>query len=243
MYKKKTCMFTRATTYDIINRTYHGGAILFFYFYTFFLLFFIFYSLFFSLPLSLSLFFIINKLIYLKRWEDLRNTFGWTTIVEIRRKKIVVEKVANLDCCTRDEKRNCSLRDLETGRWYGCCLSNTVTRNGHRRGNIRKRGYSGCVAMPDRTPQPPANRELLLYVCSRALKLLERRLRYFWDADGAARLEIRAVFSSLDVPAISLSLFLPVSLKLIFIAIVRLWYSYASWIIASFFLFQWSWTE
>lgn len=40
-------MFTRATTYDIINRTYHGGAILFllfllfvFYFerFTFFLL-------------------------------------------------------------------------------------------------------------------------------------------------------------------------------------------------------------
>lgn len=100
-----------------------------------------------------------------------------------------------------------SLRGLETGRWYGCCLSNTVTRNGHRRGNIRKRGYSGCVAMPDRTPQPPANRELLLYACSRALKLLERRLRYFWDADSVPRgSKIRAVFSPLEnVPAISLS--------------------------------------
>ena len=36
---------------------------------------------------------------------------------------------------------------------------------------------------------------LLLSASSRASKLLERRLRYFWDADGAARLEIRAVFS------------------------------------------------
>ena len=81
-------------------------------------------------------------------------------------------------------------------RRYGCCLSSTVTRNGHRRDNIRKGGYSGCVAMP--APRP-ANLQpivtLLLSASSRASKLLERRLRYFWDADGAARLEIRAVFS------------------------------------------------
>lgn len=110
MYKRKTCMFTRATTYDIINRTYHGGAILFFYtfilFFTFF--FFIFYFLFFSLPLSLSLsllFIIINEVIYFKETRRiLRNTFDWTIS-----SKYDVEKVANwMDgcCCTRDEKRN-----------------------------------------------------------------------------------------------------------------------------------------
>lgn len=130
---------------------------------------------------------------------------------------------ANDKLIIRDEKNRKSWRfstfstSLER-RWYGCCLSNTVTRNGHRRGNIRKGGYSGCVAMPDRTPQPPANRQLLLSASSRALKLLERRLRYFWDADAddAARLEIRAVFSFLDTPdSDPLRLFFPpaVSLK------------------------------
>lgn len=39
-------MFTRATTYDIINRTYHGGAILFYFFY----------FLFFTLNVLLSFF-------------------------------------------------------------------------------------------------------------------------------------------------------------------------------------------
>lgn len=112
MYKRKTCMFTRATTYDIINRTYHGGAILFFYTFILFFTFFFFYlllSLFLSSSLSISLsisfIIIINEVIYFKETRRiLRNTFDWTIS-----SKYDVEKVANwMDgcCCTRDEKRN-----------------------------------------------------------------------------------------------------------------------------------------
>lgn len=95
MYKRKTCMFTRATTYDIINRTYHGGAILFFYFYTFFYFFFIFYSLFLSSSLSFSLSFIINKLIYFKETRRFKKHFRLDNCRQYDEKKIVVEKVAN----------------------------------------------------------------------------------------------------------------------------------------------------
>lgn len=113
MYKRKTCMFTRATTYDIINRTYHGGAILFFYTFILFFTFFFFYlllSLFLSSSLSISLsisfIIIINEVIYFKETRRiLRNTFDWTISSNI----YDVEKVANwMDgcCCTRDEKRN-----------------------------------------------------------------------------------------------------------------------------------------
>lgn len=129
MYKRKTCMFTRATTYDIINRTYHGGAILFFtfilffFFFTFFLSFTLSFSLFLSLSVCLSVSLYFSLFLFLFYYQQanlfieemrrfLRNTFGWTNLETTEKDRR--GKIANwMDCCTRDEKRNCSLRGLE----------------------------------------------------------------------------------------------------------------------------------